>query len=43
VMPGRSELSSWTHWVVVVVALLLIGLSLFTNYRLVRKLLYNLY
>ena len=43
VMLGRPELSSWTHWVVVVVALLLIALSLFTNYRMVRKLLYKLY
>ncbi len=35
--------SALVHWSVVALALLLILLSIFTNYRLVRKLLYKLY
>jgi hypothetical protein len=38
----RPEISSWVHWSVMVTAVALIGLSLFTNYRMVKKLLYKL-
>jgi hypothetical protein len=41
-MFNRPELSSLLHWSVLSTALLLIGLSLVTNYRMVRKLLYRL-
>jgi hypothetical protein len=41
-MFNRPELSSWLHWSVAVTAIILIGLSLATNYRMVRKLLYRL-
>ncbi|HEX6427776.1 MAG TPA: FtsX-like permease family protein [Niastella sp.] len=41
-MFNRPELTSWLHWSVALTALLLIGLSLVTNYRMVRKLLYKL-
>jgi hypothetical protein len=41
-MFDRPELSTWLNWGVVLTALLLIGLSLVTNYRMVRKLLYRL-
>jgi hypothetical protein len=41
-MYDRPELSSLLHWSVCAVALVLIALSLFTNYRLVRNLLYKL-
>lgn len=41
-MFNRPELSSMLHWTVLVTALFLIGLSLFTNYHMVRKLLYRL-
>lgn len=43
VMYDRPELSSMVHWSVTVVAAVLIVLSIVTNYRLVRKLLYKLY
>jgi hypothetical protein len=43
VMYDRPELSSWVNWVVVVIAVGLIILSVITNYRLVKKLLYKLY
>jgi hypothetical protein len=43
VMYDRPELSSWVNWVVVVIAIGLIILSIITNYRLVKKLLYKLY
>jgi hypothetical protein len=41
-MFDRPELSTWLNWSVILTALLLIGLSLITNYRMVRKLLYRL-
>lgn len=41
-MYDRPELSSWLHWSVSVTAIILIGLSLMTNYKMVRKLLYRL-
>ena len=41
-MFDRPELTSWLHWSVALTALFLIGLSLVTNYRMVRKLLYRL-
>lgn len=41
-MFNRPELSSMLHWSVLTIALFLIGLSLITNYRMVRKLLYRL-
>ncbi|THU41264.1 FtsX-like permease family protein [Niastella caeni] len=41
-MFNRPELSSWLHWSVLATSLLLIGLSLITNYRMVKKLLYKL-
>lgn len=43
VMYDRPELSSLVNWVVVVIAVGLIILSIITNYRLVRRLLYKLY
>ncbi|MDF2385248.1 hypothetical protein JMG10_27510 [Nostoc ellipsosporum NOK] len=43
VMFDRPELSSFLHWGVWLVGLVLIILSIITNYRLVRKLLYRLY
>jgi hypothetical protein len=42
VMHDKPELSSFIHWSIMVAALLLITLSLFTNYRLVKKQLYKL-
>jgi hypothetical protein len=42
VMFDRPELSSLLHWTVSITALFLIGLSLLTNYHMVRKLLYRL-
>lgn len=42
VMFNRPELSSWVHWSVAATALGLILLSVITNYRLVRKLLYKM-
>ena len=41
-MFDRPELSSLLHWGVLSTALFLIGLSLLTNYRMVKKLLYKL-
>ncbi|OQP46751.1 FtsX-like permease family protein [Niastella populi] len=41
-MFDRPELSSLLHWSVLTTALFLIGLSLLTNYRMVKKLLYKL-
>lgn len=41
-MFDRPELSSLLHWAVMATAVFLIGLSLLTNYRMVRKLLYKL-
>lgn len=43
VMYDRPELSTMVNWIVILVAVLLILLSLFTNYRLVKKLLYRLH
>lgn len=42
VMFDRPELSTLLHWTVSITAIFLIGLSLMTNYRMVRKLLYKL-
>ena len=42
-MYDRPELTTIIHWVVVLVALLLIGLSLLINFRMVRKFLYALH
>jgi len=42
VMFDRPELSSMLHWSVLGASAVLIALSLFTNYRMVRKLLYRL-
>lgn len=42
VMNGREELSSLVHWMVMVVAALLLLLSILTNYELVKKLLNKL-
>jgi hypothetical protein len=41
-MHNRPELSPWIHGTVIGTALALIALSLFTNYRMVKKLLYKL-
>jgi hypothetical protein len=41
-MFDRPELSSLLHWTVMSTAIFLIGLSLLTNYRMVKKLLYKL-
>jgi hypothetical protein len=43
VMHNRPELSSAIHWSLAAVAFLLILLSMFTNFRVVKKLLYNFY
>jgi hypothetical protein len=43
VMHDKAELSSFVHWIVIAVTFLLIGLSFFTNYRMVKSLLYNFY
>jgi hypothetical protein len=43
VMYDRPELSSAVNWIVIAIAVGLIILSIITNYRLVRKLLYKLY
>ncbi len=43
VMFNRPELSTLLHWSVLATAVFLIGLSIFTNYRMVRKLVYQLY
>jgi hypothetical protein len=41
-MYDRPELSSLVHWIIPVVALMLIILSVFTNHRLVKNLLFRL-
>lgn len=43
IMFNRPELSSLVHWSVLLVALLLIMLSVITNFKLVKKLLHKLY
>ena len=43
IMYDRPELSSFVHWVVLALAGLLIVLSIFSNYRMVRRLLYKLF
>lgn len=43
VMHDRAELSPVIHWSIIVAALLLIILSLLTNYRMVKRLLHNFY
>jgi hypothetical protein len=43
VMIDRAELSPFIHWSLLAAAALLILLSVFTNFRMVRKLLYNFY
>jgi hypothetical protein len=43
VMYDRPELSSYIDWVVIAAAVLLIILSIITNYRLVKKLLYRMF
>lgn len=42
-MYDREELSTPVHWSVAALALLLVVLSIITNYRLVKKLLYKLF
>jgi ABC-type lipoprotein release transport system permease subunit len=42
-MYQRPEISSFLHWSVVSMAVALIALSAFTNYRLIRKLLYKMF
>lgn len=41
-MYDRPELSSFAHWIVFALAAFLVGLSVFTNFRLVKNLLYKL-
>lgn len=43
VMYDRPELTTIVNWIVILVAILLIILSLVTNYKLVKKLLHKLY
>ena len=43
VMYDREELSTPVHWSVIALAIALIVLSIITNYRLVKKLLYKLF
>ena len=42
-MFDREELQTPVHWIVILSALLLIVLSVLTNFRMVKKLLYKLY
>ena len=42
-MYNRPELSSVVHWSVILTAMILVVLSLITNYRMIKKLLYKLY
>jgi len=42
VMYGREELSQLPHWTVSAVAMALLSLSIFTNYRLIKKILMKL-
>ena len=39
---GRSDLSPYLHWMVIIISAILLLLSTFINYRLVKKLLLNL-
>jgi len=41
-MNGRDDLPVWIHWSVLAVAIILLGLSIAVNYRLVNKLLHKL-
>ncbi len=43
VMFSRPELSSWVHWIVLLIAFSLIALAATVNYRMVKKLLNRLY
>lgn len=43
VMYDREELNTMLHWSVFTTAVVLVALSAFTNYRLIRNLLYRLY
>ncbi len=43
VMQDKAELSPFVHWSLLLAAAALILLSLFTNYRMVRKMLYQFY
>ena len=43
VMFSRPELSSFVHWLVVLLAIVLMLLSIIANFRLVKKLLHKLY
>jgi len=42
ILHSRSDLSPYLHWMVIVIAALLLLLSIFINYRLVKKLLLKL-
>ncbi len=42
IMFGRPELSSFVHWAVLLLAVVLVALSALTNFRLVKRLLYRL-
>ncbi|HKH61554.1 MAG TPA: hypothetical protein VKA49_12020 [Flavitalea sp.] len=42
-MYQRPELSSFVHWSIIALAVALVALSLVTNYRLIRKLLYKMF
>jgi hypothetical protein len=42
VMYDREELSTPVHWVVIITAILLVAVSLVTNFRMVRKLVFKL-
>ena len=43
VVINKSDLPGQIHWLVISVAIFLIALSVFSNYRLVKKLLYKMY
>ena len=42
-MYQRPELSSFVHWSIIALAVALVALSLVTNYRLIRRLLYKMF
>ncbi|MCW3093836.1 MAG: hypothetical protein JWP81_4905 [Ferruginibacter sp.] len=42
VMYGREELSPFVNWSVILIATILLALSILTNYKLIKKLLYKL-
>lgn len=42
ILKDRDDLSPFTHWIIIAIALVLLVLSIAVNYRLVRKLLYKL-